>query len=213
LQHKGHKAGKFDIDYRGHKRCVRVLDHLGENGDLGSWKIDPDAIGDLMLGLCWPQDPGKRPVPMWSFGFPVVMQGGGKKNVATQGGGAGPGSVPTPGGGGGGGGGAGGGRGGGGGGGNMEVLPISDLKDSPDSRMKPIPVQPRILKAKGPQNPPQPPPPPAGGGGKPVDPNRIDSGGAVLYLGIGGSIGGFGGQGVGRGSSFPTFGGVRSNFS
>lgn len=214
LQHRDFKTKGFSLDYRFHKRCVRIVDFFGENGDLGSAKVDPASIGDLVLGLCWPEAQGKREMPMWSFGFPVVISTkGGGGGVATPGGpSAGadfgvnviPGGVATggrP------------GRGGGGGGGKMNMLPIADPKDSPDARMVPIPVEPRVLKAKGPENPPQPPPPPPGAGGRRVDPNRIDSGSETLYLGIGGSIGGFGGQGVGTGSSFPRFGGVRQNFS
>lgn len=210
LQHKDFIAKNFSLDMRFHKRCVRVVEHFADNGDLGHVKLDQDATGDLVLGLCWPQQQGQRDMPMWSFGFPTIVQSSGRGNVATDGG-AGPGSVATPSAGPGGAPGGGGGGGRGGGGGPMEVLPIADKEDGPDVRMKPIQVPVRKLKAKGPENPP--PPPGGGGDGRGGDPNQIDYGSDIIYLGIGGGIGGFGGPGVGRGGGFPTFGGVRSNFS
>jgi len=213
LQHKDYKKNKWDLDYRAHKRVVRITEREDETG---AWKVDPDAVGDLVLGLCWPNDKAARELPMWSFAFPsVISKKGGGGGTATQGSpqvGATfglppiiPGGTPTQ------------------GGsskkssGPMNVLPIADQKDSPDSRMKPLQVPVRTLKANGPQNPP---PAPGGGGGgagaAPVNPNQIENGSKTLYLGIGaGAVQqGFGGPGVGFGGKpGASFSGVRTNFS
>lgn len=212
LQHKDYKKNKWDLDYRAHKRVVRVVEREDTSG---AWKLDPDATGDLCLGYCWPNDKQQRQLPMWSFAFPVVLTDqGGDGGTPTPGGMFGgdfgvpsliPTGQPTP-------------TPGGGSGRNKtpsHMLPIADQQDNPDTRMKPIPAPRRVLKANGPSQ--------GKGGdggagpnGQPVDPNQIDSGSATLYLGIGaGAVNqGFGGPGVGFGGSpGATFTGVRQNFS
>ncbi len=223
LQHQGFKGKQYDLDYRAHKRVVRVVDRNDDNGGLGGWKFDQDATGDLMLGMCWPQDKQQRELPMWSFHYLSILtkSQGPKGGVATPGAGAdfGVGNIIAP--------------------GatqtgdpkkssKMNALPIGDQKYNGDGRMNPITVPPRILKAEGPSNPnagnganPGGGPvndPSAGPQGNLFGPNggrtnqNQDTGGPRLILGIGGSIGSFGGQGVGPGSGFPTFGGVRTDF-
>lgn len=129
----------WDVDYRAHKRCVRITGRRDAGGGIGHWEYDPESVGDLMLGLCWPNDKGgARPIPGWSFGFGSVIANQGARGTATRGGAGGSNRSRGP----------------------MLARPVGDRAYGQDGRFIPLAVDPLVMRGKGPK-----PEPPGGGGG------------------------------------------------
>jgi hypothetical protein len=187
LQHEDYDKQGFSVDLRGSLVALRITGRDDGDQGLGQWFYDTNTPGTLEGGNFWDVDRNLRNCPGWAFAWSVQAEtsGGASNDVAT-----GPGRRR---------------------GGSQQARPTGQ-QGAPDGRYNPKPIffPIRLGKAGADPNKAQPKAPPAPPGARP---GNQDFGGPVLVLGIGGSIGGFGGQGVGTGSRFASFSGVRTNFS
>jgi hypothetical protein len=181
---------KWDVDKRPALIGKRVVDRLDHDNELGHFVDQEGTYGDLMGAFIAYANGQARSCPSWNFALPVILKGGKKGSTQAAPAGANFGGVANlihgsdP--------------GGGGGGGSAQAVPIGASPDQPDGRMSPIGVAFRVLEAEfAPVPKPAGAPGGAGGGGNP----------GVLQLGIGAQVVPV------SGGAFPSFGGVRVNFS
>lgn len=79
LQH--HNYDKVtDLELRAMRMAYRVIDRQIKPGQFGHWVVDHKTVGDVILGLLWPNKIGKdgRALPAWGWGWPTIATEGGK---------------------------------------------------------------------------------------------------------------------------------------
>lgn len=179
---------KWDEDKRPALIGKRVIARLDSDNGLGHYVDEEGSYGDLMGGFIAYTN-GGRTCPSWNFALPVVLKGNKSRSretvAAPAGADFGVGNLFR-----------GSDPGGGGGGGrDAQALPIGGSPDQPDGRMAPIGVGFRVLRAQVDAVP------------VPGNPGQNGQSAGILFLGIGAQVVPV------RGGSFPSFGGVRTNFS
>lgn len=180
---------KWDVDKRPALIGKRVVDRLDRDNELGHYVDEAGSYGDLMGAFIAYAAGQARSCPSWNFALPAVLKGGGRRGetVAAPAGAIFNGVPNLI---------QGSDPSSGGGGGSAQAVPIGASPDQPDGRMAPIAAAFRVLEADVPPVP-RPAGAPGGGGGNP----------GVLQLGIGAQVVPV------SGGAFPSFGGVRINFS
>jgi len=75
LQHKDYNSGNpaWSVDMRASILALRITGRQDSGIGLGHWTYDPDSVGDVLGGLCWPNE-SSRSIPAWEFAWPVVTQ-------------------------------------------------------------------------------------------------------------------------------------------
>lgn len=190
LQHEDYDKQGFSVDLRASLVALRITGRDDSEQGLGQWFYDPNTPGTLEGGNFWDVNRNQRNCPGWAFAWSSYLSAGGSSNnnVATGGGAQGIRRIQS----------------------GQQALPVGNV-GAPDSRYIPKGVLVPINIGKAGKDPnagnknAAPPTPPPGQRGQP----------GVLRLGIGASATaqGFGGTGVGPGSAFASFSGVRTNFN
>jgi len=63
----------WDIDKRPALIGMRMTGRLDKDDQLGHWVYDEATVGDVIGGQWWEQETDGRPIPMWRFATPVVL--------------------------------------------------------------------------------------------------------------------------------------------
>lgn len=75
---------KYDVDLRGCILAVRIKGRDDyKKGGLGRWMLEDGSLGDLHGGQFFEAEVTKRPIGMWRFAMPAVVQEGQSNAVAT----------------------------------------------------------------------------------------------------------------------------------
>ncbi len=79
LQHHGYKK-ITDLELRAMRMAYRIINREIKPGQFGHWVVDHKSVGDVILGLLWPNKTGKggRAIPAWGWGWPTITQKGSK---------------------------------------------------------------------------------------------------------------------------------------
>jgi hypothetical protein len=183
LRHDNYDQQGWDLASRASLHVVKVTGRRDTGDGLGHWTEDPAFRGDLTNAVFWPA--ASRQIGGWSFAWSTELRTEGGKDVATGPAGGTSKKLSR----------------------NQNAIPKGSGGEA-DGRYQPKPVI-IPLKDGAPGGDPNGPltnlPPAVPNAQEAGDPN-------VLILGIGGSIGNFGGPGVGTGSGFAQFQGVRTDF-
>lgn len=86
LQHENYESQNFSIQYRASKHCVRITGRQDTGQGIGQWTYDKDSQGDLIGGNCWLANYQGRPMSAWSWAWPAMLSagGGGRSSRSTQ---------------------------------------------------------------------------------------------------------------------------------
>lgn len=76
LQHQAYDAGGWDLAMRASIHCVRVTGREDTGDGMGHYSYDPDSQGDLIGGNCWNANYNERPMSAWSWVWPSMLIGG-----------------------------------------------------------------------------------------------------------------------------------------
>ena len=77
LQHQGYDTGGWDLAMRASIHCVRVTGREDTGDGMGHYQYDPDTQGDLVGGNCWQAIYSGRPMSAWSWVWPSMLSHGG----------------------------------------------------------------------------------------------------------------------------------------
>lgn len=84
LQHSGYIGKSFNLQLRALVGGVRVTDRRTLAGDdVGHWVVDENSFGDIHGGQLWKKAGSARPIPMWRFATPVIVEKGNKKSSSS----------------------------------------------------------------------------------------------------------------------------------
>ena len=74
--HGTHKKG-YALWSRASIWAKRIVDIRDETNRLGQWVYDEQTVGDIIGGMFYNREIGKRDTGAWSYAFPGIITGGG----------------------------------------------------------------------------------------------------------------------------------------
>ena len=77
LQHQAYDAGGWDLAMRASIHAVRITGREDTGDGMGHYQYDVDSQGDLIGGNCWLANYQERPMSAWSWVWPSMLIGGG----------------------------------------------------------------------------------------------------------------------------------------